>query len=992
MNQRIVKDLIGSSCDDTLLNALLDGSLSAMEMGRLESHLSECSRCAEWLQATAVTEASWESAKSMLAPDEYDAPNLWSACTQALDEADSSEVHMSRTQTADVLTREIRGWLDPTDDPHSLGRFAGYEIVGIVGHGGMGIVLKGFEASLNRFVAIKVLAPRLATNGSARHRFAREAQAAAAVRHENVIAIHRVDDWHGLPFLVMPYVGGLSLQRRLETEGSMTIEQTLRVGLQISSGLAAAHAQGLVHRDIKPANILLEQGVERVTITDFGLARAVDDASVTRTGIIAGTPQYMSPEQAEAKPLDARSDLFSLGSVLYTMATGRPPFRGDGSFDILRRITQETASRMQDFEPTIPNWFQLLVNRLHAKHPEDRPASASELTNLLQACLSHLRNPATTDLPDSLINNSPSPQRRRYPPMFAWLVTAAIAFLAFWAGIIIVIETNKGTLKIECEADDVPIRILQGDKVVEKLSVTKAGNTVRVASGNYTVEIDGTFDKLEIRDGHVDLKRGDTAIVKVVHSSDAATRTSQNGDAVQTRLRGGGGSQTVVIPSNEPISSELTGDVEISFVPEMGLNIIKGKKEDVQRVNDLIERMRTQNRLRDAIDAFNQFIQKHDPTSKEPPLSREEVLAFAGWNYQTEKNLSPTVKACLYEISQRNLLPAGWKFRGGTTKTANDDQTQEFYRIELVDESEKYRITVRQRCIKSSPGPAIESLDQQGGTPLASAIRSFNIRYREADGIAQPPLTEDEVVAAILHWRTKRDEAEVDDSLFERFQAIARTRYLPAGTEFELIPRFGMETGESYTIWSIRIKMPQTEENKRGWTYAFILREQFISVKHGKANTIHWGTPGANGLQAGVRLSPSSTAYELGQEIEVEFFFRNILGQPLRGSLPNAMSYNSIDVTDQDGQHVEVRNNRAEKLIAGAQVIDFNEVPISRKSQAILIASKQVPEKLREGRIAIISEPSQKVAVRFTVSNYADTNIDDLKTGVVEFEVKNSVD
>jgi serine/threonine protein kinase len=191
---------------------------------------------------------------------------------------------MTKHQTADVLSREIRGWLDPTDDPRSMGRFAGYEIVGIVGHGGMGIVLKGFEASLNRYVAIKILAPRLATNGSARKRFAREAQAAAAVRHDNVIAIHRVDEWHGLPFLVMPYAGGISLQKRIDCDGPLSIEQTLRVGVQIASGLAAAHAQGLIHRDIKPANILLEQGVERVTITDFGLARAADDASVTRTG------------------------------------------------------------------------------------------------------------------------------------------------------------------------------------------------------------------------------------------------------------------------------------------------------------------------------------------------------------------------------------------------------------------------------------------------------------------------------------------------------------------------------------------------------------------------------------------------------------------------------------------------------------------------------------------------------------------------------------
>ena len=203
-----------------------------------------------------------------------------------------------------------------------LGRFDGYEIVGIIGFGGMGVVLKGFEPALDRYVAVKLLVPHLASSGAARARFDREARAAAAVLHENVVAIHRVAEAKDLPYLVMPYMAGESLQKRLDERGPMQINQILRIGMQIASGLEAAHAQGLVHRDIKPANILLDKGVERVTITDFGLARAADDASLTRSGVIAGTPLYMSPEQARGEPLDCRSDLFSLGSVLYTMCVG----------------------------------------------------------------------------------------------------------------------------------------------------------------------------------------------------------------------------------------------------------------------------------------------------------------------------------------------------------------------------------------------------------------------------------------------------------------------------------------------------------------------------------------------------------------------------------------------------------------------------------------------------------------------------------------------
>ena len=151
----------------------------------------------------------------------------------------------------------------------------------------MGVVLKASDQSLDRTVAIKVLAPHLASSGAARKRFAREAKAAAAVLHPNVIAIHSVSNDEALPYLVMPYVRGTSLQKRLDRDGPLSLQEILRIGAQIAAGLAAAHAQGLVHRDIKPANILLEHGIERVTITDFGLARAADDATITHSGMRA---------------------------------------------------------------------------------------------------------------------------------------------------------------------------------------------------------------------------------------------------------------------------------------------------------------------------------------------------------------------------------------------------------------------------------------------------------------------------------------------------------------------------------------------------------------------------------------------------------------------------------------------------------------------------------------------------------------------------------
>ena len=169
--------------------------------------------------------------------------------------------------------------------------------------------------------------------------------------------------------------------------------------MQAAAGLAAAHEQGLVHRDVKPANILLEKGVERAVLTDFGLARAADDVSMTRWGIIAGTPQYMSPEQARGEPLDGRSDLFSLGCVLYEMATGVSPFRADSTMATLRRLIDDPPPAMASLNPELPPWFIGIVERLLEKDPSRRFGSAKEVSELLEGCLAHLQQPASVPLP-----------------------------------------------------------------------------------------------------------------------------------------------------------------------------------------------------------------------------------------------------------------------------------------------------------------------------------------------------------------------------------------------------------------------------------------------------------------------------------------------------------------------------------------------------------------------------------------------------------------
>jgi WD40 repeat protein len=383
-----------NACHPERLESFLRGEMNDLQEQEFALHLNTCENCRRVLEQQAAEAQSWIEAEKLLKPSEFDAPDA----DRLPQSGAGQESGRPPLQIQSVLEA-----LGPTDDPAMLGRIGGYEVCGVVGAGGMGVVLKAIDKPLDRTVAVKVLAPHLATIGAARKRFSREAKAAAAVLHPNVIAIHGVSNDGELPYLVMPYVRGTSLQKRLDAEGPLPLKEVLRIGAQIAAGLSAAHAQGLVHRDIKPANILLEEGVERVTITDFGLARAVDDATITHSGMIAGTPQYMSPEQVRGEALEQRSDLFSLGSVLYAICTGRPPFRADTTYGVMRRIADDEPTSIRSINPDIPEWLCAVVERLMSKRPGDRFESAAEVAELLEKCLAHVQQPDAAPLPAFLV-------------------------------------------------------------------------------------------------------------------------------------------------------------------------------------------------------------------------------------------------------------------------------------------------------------------------------------------------------------------------------------------------------------------------------------------------------------------------------------------------------------------------------------------------------------------------------------------------------------
>jgi serine/threonine protein kinase len=386
-----------------------------------------------------------ERIEGLLSAHEDASDFLEGPAAAAVDDPDAGEtrafdgtpvVDASRTRThdgsapADSCTSELIAFLKPSTQPGSLGRLAHYEVQEVVGQGAFGIVMRAFDDRLHRVVAIKMLAPQLATNGTARARFTREARAGAAVRDEHVVNIYAVsDDDAALPYLVMEYVAGQTLQHKLDKEGPLPVTEILRIGGQIARGLAAAHATGHVHRDIKPANILLENGVERVKITDFGLARAVDDASISISGVVAGTPMYMSPEQAQGEHVDHRADLFSLGSVLYTLCTGHAPFRASGTMAVLRRVVEDTPRPIRETNPDIPQWLVDVVTKLHAKKPEERFQSAKEVADLLARYLSELQQNGSVNVPVIAPATVPASPRSRRRVAFVDLVLVCVALI-----------------------------------------------------------------------------------------------------------------------------------------------------------------------------------------------------------------------------------------------------------------------------------------------------------------------------------------------------------------------------------------------------------------------------------------------------------------------------------------------------------------------------------------------------------------------------------
>ena len=293
--------------------------------------------------------------------------------------------------------RELRGDIDvarkqtaeyaATIDPGNLttgSRFADrYEIITVVGRGGMGTVYRAKDLELGQEVAIKTLRPEFLVDDTILERFKSEIRLTYRITHKNVVRTHYFGEWSGAYYLTMEFVEGVTLRQLMDTRGHLGVPSTLAIGVQLAESLAVAHEQGVIHRDIKPQNLLLDaEGVLKVM--DFGIARLTERTSgLTEVGLVVGTPAYMSPEQLLADQLDARSDLYSTGLVLFECLTGRLPFEAKSTVSLIGKILSQQPPTAVSLNPEVPAPLSSLISRLIARAPEDRVQSAQELAKQL---------------------------------------------------------------------------------------------------------------------------------------------------------------------------------------------------------------------------------------------------------------------------------------------------------------------------------------------------------------------------------------------------------------------------------------------------------------------------------------------------------------------------------------------------------------------------------------------------------------------------------
>ena len=556
--------------DQTTLVEFLQGKLVPPVLDQCESHVEICDACHETLRglntsdtlSDYVSKAMQPSARPAPMADDAEVvgnlvrrlgkPEVVSGAAQGLVGAND----VMHDRAAEVLRHMAA---DP-EDSQSLGMLAGFRLLELIGAGGTGVVFRAQDLSLDRVVALKVLRPSLGE--IARDRFITEARAAASIDHENVIAIYQVGQQDRLAWIAMQWLPGETLESLLSREAPLDQQQVRSFVTQIAQGLDAAHRRQLVHRDIKPANIWVGEPDSKIRILDFGLVRITDnDPSLTATGMLAGTPNFMSPEQAKGQELDARSDLVSLGCVMYQMLTGKLPFGSPTILATLQAIqTQQPPSPIEAGAQCCGELSDLTIALLE-KEPANRIPSAQSLVKCLEServdwPVRVARYPSQTEL--NLSEPAPATQSSKggWGGRGVWVTALLLAMIAFpmwmFSPQIIRIATNQGELVIETEDKDVKVEVRDNGELIRVLDAS-SGSSFDIRSGNFKLSATGTDSNDEktvfkVTPVQVVMNRGQREVVRVTRaqtvplvlgSAQASAGTGQEFLPVARSLSGG---------------------------------------------------------------------------------------------------------------------------------------------------------------------------------------------------------------------------------------------------------------------------------------------------------------------------------------------------------------------------------------------------------------------------------------------------------------------
>ena len=481
------------------LHDYLQGKLPNEILNEWESHFARCIQCEETLRGLGADDTFGRLAEHAISGKAAEAGER-DFVSELVTQLRSDGRFRVQPRAIQERSAEVIRFLDQSDSQECLGRLANYRIERVLGAGSSGVVFYAVDETLNRPVALKVLRPSLGS--AARQRFMIEARTTASVDHPQIVTIYQVGEERELAFIAMQWLPGETLESRLDRMTFLTESDVRGIASQIAAGLHAAHEKMLVHRDIKPANIWLSEKNGEVKILDFGLARiADDDPHMTSSGMLAGTPNFMSPEQTRGQELDGRTDLFSLGCLMYRAATGKLPFGENGILATLQSIQHHQPHSPIELNPNIGADFSDLVMCLLEKQPANRPSSALVMLEALNRPRANWKFSAVSHPLESVPREFERPANgsRSAKPVgqgqlkwTRWVTAVVVIGLAAWGWNvfgqqIIRVATNRGEIVIDSNDENISVEILKDGELIRVIDL-KTEQKIEIKAGEYEIK------------------------------------------------------------------------------------------------------------------------------------------------------------------------------------------------------------------------------------------------------------------------------------------------------------------------------------------------------------------------------------------------------------------------------------------------------------------------------------------------------------------------